>query len=60
MPILQFTAEMILTLYLQKPTLRFLLYVLLIFITVLIFLLYVLFSQTRPVKFISTGLIIET
>ena len=34
--------------------------VLLIFITVLLFLLYVLFSKTRPVTFISTGLIIGT
>jgi hypothetical protein len=33
---------------------------LLIFITVLLFLLYVLFSKTRPVTFISTGLIIGT
>ena len=31
---------------------------LLIFITVLLFLLYILFSKTRPVTFISTGLII--
>ena len=34
--------------------------ILLIFITVLLFLLYVLFSKTRPVTFISTGLIIGT
>ena len=32
--------------------------ILLIFITVLLFLLYVLFSKTRPVTFISTGLIL--
>ena len=44
-------------------TLRFLLYVvvvLFIFITALLFLLYVLFSKTMPVTFISTGLIIGT
>ena len=34
--------------------------VLLIFITVLLFLLYVLFSKTRPVTFINTGLIVGT
>ena len=33
---------------------------LLVFITVLLFLLYVLFSKTRPVTFICTGLIIGT